>query len=315
MSSSDFRHLLIKGEPGKPDRLFRAAASAFCSLTRPSRREVEQLEDLALPLFDAVSVEAKRYVAAALSECEYPPAGLVRRLADETVDIAAPLLIRARSLKDVDLIGLIGRHGLPHARAIARRHHLNPTIAALIRALVASTVPPRPPDGSPESATPVWLNPPSNDAAPASADEAERVRRRLRSFMRPALPETAPPRRAAPRVIDRDDYARLLDAALSPTPIHLQSALVDFVGIGSTEALALLARGGVADLLIAWKALALSEEQAFLLTAALRPAAFDGIHTIRDFLDAYRGLGAAAVRDGLPDLGRRPDARPDAAPR
>ena len=56
MSSSDFRQITIKSEAQKAERLFRAAVSAFCSLTRPSRREIAQLEDLALPLFDFVSV-------------------------------------------------------------------------------------------------------------------------------------------------------------------------------------------------------------------------------------------------------------------
>jgi len=86
LSSSDFRQITIKGQTLKAERLFRAAVSAFCSLTRPSRREIAQLEDLALPLFDFVSVESRRYVAAALSECQYAPAMLVRRLADETVE-------------------------------------------------------------------------------------------------------------------------------------------------------------------------------------------------------------------------------------
>jgi len=140
VSSSDFRQIAIRTESGKAERLFRAAVSAFCSLTRPSRREIGQLEDLTLPLFDDVSVESRRYVAAALSECEYAPAALVRRLCEEPVDIAAPLLIRSRAVSDIDLIALIGRHGLPHARAIARRKDLNPTIADLIRALERPTL-------------------------------------------------------------------------------------------------------------------------------------------------------------------------------
>ena len=144
MSSSDFRQITIKSEAQKAERLFRAAVSAFCSLTRPSRREIAQLEDLALPLFEFVSVESKRYVAAALSECPYPPAALVRRLCDESVDIAAPLLIRSTALSDIDLIALIGRHGFGHARAIGRRRSLNPTIARLVAALENKVVPLRP---------------------------------------------------------------------------------------------------------------------------------------------------------------------------
>ena len=56
----------------------------------------------------------------------------MRRLADEPVDIAAPLLLRSNALTDIDLIALIGRHGIGHARVIARRPDLNPTIAQLV---------------------------------------------------------------------------------------------------------------------------------------------------------------------------------------
>lgn len=143
MTASDFHGIAIGNDASKAERLFRASVSAFCTLTRPSRREVVQLEDLTLPLYDDVSPEARRYVAAALSECAVAPAKLVERLANDRVDIAAPLLARSEALTDVDLIALIGKHGLPHARVIARRATLNPTIAQLIRALEA--VAPRPP--------------------------------------------------------------------------------------------------------------------------------------------------------------------------
>ena len=45
----------MRADHGKAERLFRAAVTAFCSLTRPSRREIAQLEDLTLPLYDSVS--------------------------------------------------------------------------------------------------------------------------------------------------------------------------------------------------------------------------------------------------------------------
>ena len=48
MSSSDFRQIAVRADHGKAERLFRAAVTAFCSLTRPSRREIAQLEDLTL---------------------------------------------------------------------------------------------------------------------------------------------------------------------------------------------------------------------------------------------------------------------------
>ena len=107
MSGSDFRQITLGGDAPRRERLFRAAVSAFCSLMRPSRRDISQLEDLTLPLFESVSPESRRYVAAALSECRYPPPTLVKRLCDEPLEVAAPLLIRSTALADIDLLALV----------------------------------------------------------------------------------------------------------------------------------------------------------------------------------------------------------------
>lgn len=289
----------MNGEPGKADRLFRAAVSAFCSLTRPSRNEIAQLEDLALPLFDSVSVESRRFVAAALSECTHAPTALVQRLCDEPVDIAAPLLIRSNALNDVDLIALIGHHGLPHARAIARRPGLNPVIANLIKALVNSGVN----SGVQREETAVEIDPPltaSNDGGPVQASaampsESETVRRRLRAMMRPAADSGA----------DRDtladskpvDFSKLLSAALAGDPPSFQAMLADALGIDSRLAQSIA--GSTDKLSTALRALDLREEQAFLLTAALFPASFQHTESIRQFLQKYRLCPREAARDKL----------------
>jgi uncharacterized protein (DUF2336 family) len=135
VSEFEFSRLPAYRRKGSQERLLRAAVYAFCSLPRPTRRESGQLEDLALPLVEKASVETRRYIAAALSECAEAPRGLVRRLCEEPVEIAAPLLMRSRALSDIDLIALIGRHGMGHARAIARRRDLNPRIAELVATL------------------------------------------------------------------------------------------------------------------------------------------------------------------------------------
>jgi len=149
VTEADFHNIAVRNDASKAERLFRASVSAFCTLPRPSRREVAQLDDLTLPLYPYVSVEARRFVAAALSECPIAPPRLIDRLADDRVDIAAPLLMRSALLTDIDLIALIGRHGLPYARAVARRPGLNPTIMQLIRALEAS---------APAKAAPIAFN-------------------------------------------------------------------------------------------------------------------------------------------------------------
>jgi uncharacterized protein (DUF2336 family) len=293
VSSSDFRQIAVRKDSGKAERLFRAAVSAFCSLTRPSRREIGQLEDLTLPLFDNVSVESRRYVAAALSECEYAPAALVRRLCEEPVDIAAPLLIRSRAVSDIDLIALIGRHGLPHARAIARRKGLNPTIADLIRALERPTlVRVREPDAQTTAADQVVpVSPETASEEPAREQAlgiaAENARRRLRSMMRTGDEATAT---TVDAFTGADTYVKLRETALTGNAAFFQTALADALDIDFAIARSLTANQNYASLLAALRSLDLSEDRAFLITVAVYPSQFPHPQAIRAFLDRYRLL-------------------------
>lgn len=288
----------MRTDSGKAERLFRAAVSAFCSLTRPSRREIGQLEDLTLPLFDAVSVESRRYVAAALSECEYAPAALVRRLCEQPVDIAAPLLIRSRAVSDIDLIALIGRHGLPHARAIARRKDLNPTIADLIRALERPHLArPRNPNMDitvAEKIAPMSTQTTSNVAESHQAPGigAENARRRLRSMMR-AQGEAAD----ASRFVGADTFVKLRETALTGNAAFFQTALADALDIDFRVAQSLTANQNYASLLAALRSLDLSEDRAFLITVAIYPGQFPHPQAIRAFLDRYRLLHRDVAKD------------------
>ncbi|PDQ20703.1 hypothetical protein CN311_12775 [Mesorhizobium sanjuanii] len=295
MSSSDFRQIVIRTESGKAERLFRAAVSAFCSLTRPSRREIAQLEDLTMPLFNSVSVESRRYVAAALSECEYAPAALVRRLCEEPVDIAAPLLIRSRSVSDVDLIALIGRHGLPHARAIARRKNLNPTIAQLIRVLEKPTlVRVQQPDAVTDAAESAEIAAAVPDRKPLPGASAENARRRLRSMMRTDAESGG---LAVNPFVGAQTYVKLRETALTGNAAFFQTALADALDIDFSTARSLTANQNYTSLLAALRALDLGEDKAFLIAAAIYPTAFPHPQAIRIFLDRYRLLHRDAALD------------------
>jgi uncharacterized protein (DUF2336 family) len=293
VSTSDFRHIAVRADPGKAERLFRAAVSAFCSLTRPSRREIAQLDDLTLPLFDSVSVESRRYVAAALSECEYAPAGLVRRLCEEPVDIAAPLLIRSRAVSDIDLIALIGRHGLPHARAIARRKGLHPTIANLIRVLERPTLvrvrdqEAKGPDRTEIVRSPTEMVADTAERQPQPGAAAENARRRLRSMMRPGSTPLA----------GSDTYVKLRETALTGNAAFFQTALADALDIDFSIARTLTADQNYASLLAALRSLDLSEDRAFLIAVAVYPSQFPHPQAIRTFLDRYRLLHRDVAQD------------------
>jgi uncharacterized protein (DUF2336 family) len=286
VSGSDFRQITLNGEAPKRERLFRAAVSAFCSLTRPSRRDISQLEDLTLPLFDCVSPESRRYVAAALSECPYPPPRLVRRLCDEPLEIAAPLLIRSKALTEIDLLAFIGRHGAGHARAIGRRPGLNATIADLIAVIDRKS---RQPHAAPaETATRKDEN--GRPAAEPPSQGAESARRRLRSLMTASDNRKATTGGAVP-----SRYARLRDTALADHPAFFHTALADALQVDYAAVRRVARTSSCGWLLTALRALDLNDERAFLIAACVVPSEFSGAESIRLFLSRYRLLSREAA--------------------
>ncbi len=287
MSLFEFSKLPAGRRPDSSERLLRAAVYAFCSLTRPTRREIAQLDDLALPLISRCSRETLRYVAAALSESRYAPAGLVRRLCDQPLEIAAPLLVRSTVLADIDLISIIGHQGLPHARAIARRSRLNPRIAELIAALEALDTAERQP------------------AAPSNAEE---TREKLRVMMMPAAPQAehmatgARSRWPSPP----GNFEKLRSTALTGIPDLFHRALADALELDLDQARALTGDHARSDFMLALRALDLGEEQAFLVSACVCGRDYAHPEAIRLFLERYRAMSPAMARSVL--RGWRTDA-------
>jgi uncharacterized protein (DUF2336 family) len=296
--SADFRQLAIKGQSGRAERLFRAAVSAYSALTRPTRRDATQLDDLALPLFDSVPPPARRFAAAVLADCYRPPAGLIRRLIDEPVETSAPLLIRSGAISEVDLITAIGRHGLPHARAIARRPRLHPVIANLLDAFRDAEIQrlrgrqPRPALRAVQTASP--SRPQRGEGEPA-----ENIRRRLRAMMQPASQPQAVVNAGA-----AESFGRLRQTALAGHLPLFETALADALGMELAAARRLTRQDSYRDLLAALCRLELTEEQAYLIVAAIFPAGVSGPEAINLFLYRYRLLdaedpAAASQSEGL----------------
>lgn len=288
MATADFRQIAFEDGPRNCDGLFRAAVSAFCAIPRPSANEIRQLDDLSLGLYGSVSREGLRYAATVLSKCSSVPPGLLRRLCDEPVDISAPLLIGYRALTDIDLIGLISRHGLSHARVIARRKNINPDIANFIRLLSMKA--------SAEMDSRLARTRVSGPAV-------EQVRDRLRSLMQARLADGAPDAtpdsgRISPGS-ENEPFAVLRDAALASDPDLFADALARALDVSLFRARRLATAITYSDLLIGLKSLRLSEEQAFLITAAIYPSQVFNGAAMRLFLERYRSLDASHVEERL----------------
>lgn len=291
LSSSDFRQIARKGVADKAERLFRASISAYCCLSYPTRAEAQQLEDLALPLYNAVSADTLRYVSAALSECALAPSGLIARLCEEAPEISAPLLIRTKSLSDIDLIALIARRGAGHARVIARRPALHPTIAALAAAIERKE---RATSG--KTALGETLAP-----AMESTKGAPGIRKRSLEATRSALRDmmTAP---AKPEPTPLDAYHRLRKAALTGSRSVLHTALADVLRIDEPSARSILETSDQRALLIALRALDLSDDRAFLLMACAFPNSFPHPLSIQLFLERYGEMDIQSAREQLRSL-------------
>ena len=288
----------------KSDRLFRSAVTAYCSLTRPTGRDAAQLDDLALPLLPLVNEESKRFAAAALSETFPAPPTLLRRLADCPVAISAPLLLRSRALADIDLIGLIGRNGISHARAIARRPSLNGNIAALINALGIAPLGDAP--GAPAESVPA---PKAAERKPAGV-AAEETREQLRAMMEPAQPAARAVRPDGPIdwVAAHAAYARMVATGMTGVAALFHTAVADAFDMGFEGARRMIEDEEGAGLATALKAAGLSAAEAFLVAALAFPPRIGTTAAIRDFVDRYRALD-------VDDARRQVSAWRDKAPR
>ena len=296
MSSSDFRQIAIGADDERPERLFRATVSAFCSLTRPTRQEIAQLDELALSLYDQVSPDSLRYVAAALSDLPHAPSGLVGRLAMEEIEIAAPLLLRSPVLPDAMLIMIIARRGLSHARAIARRTRLEPAISALIRALEASTGFAPDVGGAESDACEPTLHVAAEPAQPRPADIA---RDRLRVMMADAGAGTPGATGDAIAALPPARYETLMRTALSGSTPLFQTALADALDIEFRSAGQLLSDGGRNGLMLVLAGLELSTSQAFLLVACCDPFLFSSRGAVRAFVEDYQAIDAETGQEEI----------------
>lgn len=274
LSSAEFRQIENRSGSGKADRLFRAAVSAFAALRRPSRSEIVQLDDLAIPLFGEVSRESRRFAAAALSDCATPPPRLTRQLTRDDADIAAPLLVHQQALSDAELITAIAMRGLGHARLVARRRHLSGEVESLLAAL-----------HDPEIER---LRRAASATEPAEADsKSEATRHWLRQMMAPA---------EVPAF-----YRSLREGAFSGRPSAFEFRLADGAGIGLEAARTLCRSADMTELAMVLCARGIVPEQAFLLLCALRPEAFGDTGSIRQFIEEFEALDPEACREILRD--------------
>lgn len=128
-----FRDLEKAGGGRRLDVVLMATVSSFEALKRPTRHELRQFSELFFPLFRQVGRDTQRTAVAALSRCPDVPQDVVRLIAEQPIEVAAPYLANAAEIDDAAIAEIVVHQPATHARALARRRRLSPdAITALL---------------------------------------------------------------------------------------------------------------------------------------------------------------------------------------
>jgi uncharacterized protein (DUF2336 family) len=122
---STFRVLNGDANVGERDQLFRNMAQLYSYVSdRCDDEQVAQYDEVLCQLAELVETEARTHVAKLLAPLERAPGNVVARLANDAIEVAAPLLEFSNVLSDDDLIDIASTQSEAHRVAIAGRNNV-----------------------------------------------------------------------------------------------------------------------------------------------------------------------------------------------
>ena len=105
------------------DQLFRNMAQLYSYVSdRCDDEQVAQYDEVLCQLAELVEVEARTHVAKLLAPLDRAPGNVVNKLANDSIEVAAPLLEFSNVLSDDDLIEIVSTQSEAHRVAIAGRN-------------------------------------------------------------------------------------------------------------------------------------------------------------------------------------------------
>lgn len=117
------------------DELLVLAASRFSDLDTPDRSEITAFQQAFRAVAGLVSSKTLRSVSVSLSRQIFTPRDVALYLAMEPVEVAAPVLRNSRCITQLDMLQIIEKRGVEHAREIATRADLGPSVVRCLRRL------------------------------------------------------------------------------------------------------------------------------------------------------------------------------------
>jgi hypothetical protein len=119
---SSFRVLNEDADRSERAQLFRHMAQLYAFVSnRCDDDQIAQYDEVLSKLADLVEVEARAHVARVLAPLERAPGTVIAKLANDTIEVAEPLLEFSNVLSDDDLIDIVAHQSEAHRVAIASR--------------------------------------------------------------------------------------------------------------------------------------------------------------------------------------------------
>ena len=128
------RPLRISEHQTKDDMLI-LATNRFCDIDTHSRLTLEQYSEAFNLLIGQVSKATRQIIARRLAHSSFTPRSVALYLALEPISVAMPIVAHCPILGQLDLLRIIDRMGLDHARAAASRLDIGPSLVKALRSL------------------------------------------------------------------------------------------------------------------------------------------------------------------------------------
>lgn len=97
-----------------------------------TERERALMGDILRRVLGEIEASVRRQVAKALADDANLPRDLMLFLANDTIEVAYPILVRSRLLEDTDLVEVIRNRTYEHQLAIANRHHVSEAVSDVL---------------------------------------------------------------------------------------------------------------------------------------------------------------------------------------
>jgi uncharacterized protein (DUF2336 family) len=127
-------------EQKRDSALLRATTELFVLDVIHDRDESRRFEEITTHFLPKVSVADRVFVAERLAICGDAPAAIIRSLARDVIEVAAPVIKHSSVLGPIDLLAVIAATGVDHHRLIARRTLLSPEVVRALRLTGDTTV-------------------------------------------------------------------------------------------------------------------------------------------------------------------------------